>query len=138
MFISRSATETEEFGAQLARRLNAGDVLALCGELGSGKTQLVKGIARGLGSAGAVTSPTFTIVHEYPEGRLPLYHFDFYRLENSDDLRGIDFDEYLGATGVCVIEWADKFPSAITRRAAWLRLQMRGDGSRTIELRCED
>ncbi|MBV9008220.1 MAG: tRNA (adenosine(37)-N6)-threonylcarbamoyltransferase complex ATPase subunit type 1 TsaE [Verrucomicrobia bacterium] len=133
MFISRSAAETEEFGEQLAARLSAGDVLALCGELGSGKTQLVKGIARSLG-AQDVTSPTFTIVHEYSGGRLPLYHFDFYRLENSGALRGIDFDEYLSATGICVIEWADKFPGAIPSRATCVRLRICADGSRGIEV----
>ncbi len=124
MFISNSAAETEEAGASVARELNPGDVLAITGELGAGKTQFVKGVARGLGSAAAVTSPTFTLVHEYSGGRLPLYHFDLYRLENAQALRAIGFDEYVFGNGVSVIEWADKFPAVIPPRSRWIRLQI--------------
>ena len=133
MFISNSAAETEEAGARFAKELRAGDVLALSGELGSGKTQFVKGIARGLDCAATVTSPTFTLVHEYLEGRLPLYHFDFYRLESADALRSIDFDEYVSAAGVCVVEWADKFPTEVPSRTCWIRFDFESAEARTIE-----
>jgi tRNA threonylcarbamoyladenosine biosynthesis protein TsaE len=134
MFISNSAAETEETGVRLAHELGAGDILALVGDLGSGKTQLVKGIARGLGNADAVTSPTFTLVHEYSGGRLPLYHFDFYRLENIEGLRTIGFDEYIFGDGVCVIEWADEFPGAIPPQARWITLSIASDNVRHIHL----
>jgi tRNA threonylcarbamoyladenosine biosynthesis protein TsaE len=132
MFISNSAAKTEEAGARLARNLRAGDIIALAGDLGSGKTQLVKGIARGLGSGSAVTSPTFTLVHEYSDGRLPLYHFDFYRLENVNDLRALGFDEYVFGDGVTVIEWADKFPNAIPPRARWIKIDIVSPRARHI------
>jgi tRNA threonylcarbamoyladenosine biosynthesis protein TsaE len=134
MFTSNSVAETEEAGAQLARDLRAGEVIALVGDLGSGKTQLVKGIARGLGSGVAVTSPTFTLVHEYSDGRLPLYHFDFYRLENADALRALGFDEYVFGDGVTVIEWADKFPDAIPPRARWIKIGIISPEMRQIDL----
>jgi tRNA threonylcarbamoyladenosine biosynthesis protein TsaE len=133
MFTSNSTAETEEAGAQFAQTLRRGDVLALVGDLGAGKTQLVKGIARGLGSQDPVTSPTFTLVHEYSRGSLPLYHFDFYRLENADALRGIGFDEYIFGDGVSVIEWADRFPGAIPPRARWIRINLTSSNTRDID-----
>jgi tRNA threonylcarbamoyladenosine biosynthesis protein TsaE len=133
MFTSNSTAETEEAGAQLAQTLRAGDVLALVGDLGAGKTELVKGIARGLASSESVTSPTFTLLHEYPDGYLPLYHFDFYRLESAGALRGIDFDEYVFGDGVSVIEWADKFPQAIPTRARWIKIKITSGDSREID-----
>ena len=111
--ISHSAEETIAFGRALATTLRRGDVLALCGELGAGKTHFVKGVAAGLAANAAVTSPTFTLIHEYIGGRLPLYHFDFYRLEDEDEALKIGLDEYLDGDGVCVIEWADKFEALI-------------------------
>ena len=134
MFISKSAAKTEEAGARLAPELRAGDVLALKGDLGAGKTQFVKGIARELGSSDVVTSPTFTLVHEYPGGRLPLYHFDFYRLENLEALRTIDFDEYIFGKGVSVIEWADKFPGALPSSAQWIRFDIISPDVRAITM----
>ena len=134
MFISNSAAETEATGARCAEDLKAGDIVALAGELGAGKTQFVKGMARGLGYAGAVTSPTFTLIHEYRGGRLPLYHFDFYRLENAEALRSIDFEEYVfSGAGVSVIEWADKFPIAIPRPARWIQFDIISENVRTIK-----
>jgi tRNA threonylcarbamoyladenosine biosynthesis protein TsaE len=138
MFTSNSAAETEEAGMRLARELRAGDVLALVGDLGSGKTQLVKGIARGLGSSASVTSPTFTLVHEYPGGQLPLYHFDFYRLEDVDALRTIGFDEYVFGDGVAVIEWADKFPDAIPPQARWVTFEIASKNLRHINFATRD
>jgi tRNA threonylcarbamoyladenosine biosynthesis protein TsaE len=133
MFISDNVVETEETGARFGQGLRAGHVVAIAGDLGSGKTQFVKGLARGLGSKDVVTSPTFTLMHEYRSGRLPLYHFDFYRLENVDALRAIGFDEYLFGDGVTVIEWADKFASAIPERARWVTFEIASDNSRLID-----
>lgn len=132
MFISRSSDETRAFGRELGERAGAGDVFALVGDLGAGKTQLVSGIAAGLGTATRVTSPTFTILHEYEGGRLPLYHFDFYRLNHADEALMVGFDELVFAGGVAVIEWADRFPALIPPQTQWLRFTVEGENSRTI------
>jgi tRNA threonylcarbamoyladenosine biosynthesis protein TsaE len=125
--ISRSAEETFEAGRAEAARVQAGDVLALVGDLGAGKTQWVKGLAAGLGSQAEVTSPTFTLIHEYAGGRLPLYHVDCYRLERPAELLGIGLDDYLDGRGVLAIEWADKFPELIPAAARWVRFAI-GEG----------
>jgi tRNA threonylcarbamoyladenosine biosynthesis protein TsaE len=104
----KSEEDTRRFGLDLADRLKPGDVVALIGDLGTGKTTLTKYIAEGLGVRERITSPTFTIVCEYHSGRLPLYHFDVYRLESGDDMFEIGADEYFEAGGVCIIEWADQ------------------------------
>jgi tRNA threonylcarbamoyladenosine biosynthesis protein TsaE len=130
--ISHSAQETFSFGEKIAARLVRGDVLALVGELGAGKTQFVKGVAAGLGHGDAVTSPTFTLIHEYAGGRLPLHHFDFYRAEDADDILRIGFDDYLAGEGIVAIEWADKFPALLPARAHWLRFRMLTDDGREI------
>jgi tRNA threonylcarbamoyladenosine biosynthesis protein TsaE len=131
--ISHSPAQTFEHGRLLAARLRAGDVVALDGELGAGKTHFVKGIAAGLGCDGDVTSPTFTLVHEYTGGRLPLFHFDFYRLESEEETLRIGLDDYLGAGGVAVIEWAGKFPTLLPAGTRWFRMRA-GDGDvREIE-----
>jgi tRNA threonylcarbamoyladenosine biosynthesis protein TsaE len=93
-YISNSAAETEDLGRRLAQEIQPGSVLALTGDLGAGKTQFVKGLVAGLGSSAAVTSPTFTIVHEYPGGRLSVYHFDFFRLEDRPSLAALGLDDY--------------------------------------------
>ena len=134
MFTSASVAETEAAGARVAHEVRAGEVLALTGDLGTGKTQFVKGFARGLGSPAPVTSPTFTFLHEYLGGRLSIYHFDFYRLENLTALKTIGFDEYIFGAGVSIIEWADRFPSAIPAGARWIRFHMISPHERTIEL----
>lgn len=103
----KNEEEVIDFGMSLSEELKAGDILALVGELGTGKTTLTKSIARGLGIAEPVTSPTFTIVKEYRSGRLPMFHFDVYRLESSEELLAVGGDEYFDAEGVCIIEWAD-------------------------------
>ena len=122
-----------EFGRAYAARLGPGDVLALSGDLGAGKTHFVKGLAEGLGAGNDVTSPTFTLIHEYVGGRLPLFHFDFYRLESEDEVLRIGFDDYLGAGGVLAIEWADKFPALLPPNGLWLRFSHRADGTREVE-----
>ena len=131
--ISQSVEETVAYGQAVAATLRRGDVLALCGDLGAGKTHFVKGIASGLRSDAAVTSPTFTLIHEYLGGRLPVYHFDFYRLEDEDEALKIGLDEYLEGDGVCLIEWGDKFPALLPPHTRWLRFTHRPDGARLIE-----
>ncbi len=131
--ISHSAEETIAHGAALAPTLRRGDVLALCGDLGAGKTHFAKGITAGLAAHAAVTSPTFTLIHEYFGGRLPVYHFDFYRLEDEDEALKIGLDEYLDGDGVCLIEWAEKFPALLPEHTRWLRFTHRADGARIIE-----
>ena len=103
----RNEEATKAFGRKLAEELEAGDILALIGDLGTGKTTLTKSVAAGLGVTEDITSPTFNIVNEYHSGRLPLYHFDVYRLESGADLFEIGGEEYFDAGGVCIIEWAD-------------------------------
>ena len=126
------AEATIAFGREFAAKLSAGDVLALCGDLGAGKTHFIKGLAAGLGATTEATSPTFTLIHEYPGGRLPLFHFDLYRLESEDDLLRIGFDDYLDAGGVLAIEWADKFPALLPRHTRWLRFRHHADGGREL------
>ncbi len=104
---TNSAEETEQFGHKLAQQLKQGDVLAFSGDLGSGKTTLIKGICKGLEVEADITSPTFTLIHEY-SGRLPVYHFDFYRIVNSHEVWEVGCDEYFYGEGICLIEWAEK------------------------------
>ena len=132
-FISNSPAETKKFGRQFAKKLSAGAVLALKGELGSGKTQFVKGLAAGVGSAAAVTSPTFTIVHEYSGGRWPIYHFDFFRIEDRQSAGRLGLDEYFFDDGVSVIEWADRFPDLIPASAQWISFEMKSENERAIK-----
>jgi tRNA threonylcarbamoyladenosine biosynthesis protein TsaE len=132
MFISVSAAETKAAGERLAKKIQAGDVVALVGDLGAGKTQFVKGLAKGLGSTAEVTSPTFTLLHEYQGARLPIYHFDFYRTEGLAALRAIGFDEIVCGDGVSVIEWADRFADAIPPRARWIRFEIISEDQRRI------
>ena len=112
-YCSNSVAETEELGAQLAARLRPGDVVAYTGDLGAGKTAFTRGIARGLGIPERVTSPTFTIVNEYEGGRLPLFHFDMYRLGSSEELFDIGWEEYLARGGVCAVEWSENIADAL-------------------------
>lgn len=106
-YVSNSPAETEDLGAALAERLKPGTVVAFSGDLGAGKTAFVRGMARGLGISERVTSPTFTIVNEYEGGRLPLFHFDMYRLGSSDELFDIGWEDYLVRGGVCAVEWSE-------------------------------
>ena len=112
-YTSNSPGQTEEIGAALAAGLKPGAVLAFTGDLGAGKTAFVRGLARGLGIAERVTSPTFTIVNEYEGSRLPLFHFDMYRLSSSDELFDIGWEDYLVRGGVCAVEWSENVSDAL-------------------------
>jgi len=116
----------------LAKNTGPGSVLALKGELGAGKTQFVKGLVAGLGSPAPVTSPTFTIVHEYAGGRLPVYHFDFFRLQDRQSASRLGLDDYFFGDGVSVIEWADKFPELIPEQAQWISFEIKSENERTV------
>lgn len=133
--ITNTVEETEELGRRLAGRLGPGDVVAFTGDLGAGKTAFVRGLARGLGIPGRVTSPTFTIVNEYEGGRLPLFHFDLYRLSSSDELFDIGWEDYLARGGVCAVEWSEIVEDALEEGA--IRVDLRrgaADGQRVISI----
>lgn len=122
------------FGVQLAADLAPGDVLSLNGPLGAGKTHLVKGIARGLGYDGNVTSPTFSLVNEYRAGRLPLFHFDFYRLDSAEALIRIGWDDYLDEDGIIVVEWGAKYPELLPETTREITIQPLESGERTLTI----
>ena len=136
---SNSPGETEALGAALAKLLWPGAVVAFTGDLGAGKTAFVRGMAQGLGVAGRVTSPTFTIVNEYEGGRLPLFHFDLYRLASSDELFEIGWEDYLRRGGVCAVEWSENAAGALERDTVRVDLR-RGavDGLRVITIQGVD
>jgi tRNA threonylcarbamoyladenosine biosynthesis protein TsaE len=131
-FISNTPAETEAIGRQLAEQIGVGSILALRGDLGSGKTVFVKGLVAGLGSRAAVTSPTFTILHEYRGGRLPVYHFDFFRLEERQSIMPLGLDDYFFGGGVSVIEWAERFPELIPQQARWILFEIKSENQRAI------
>lgn len=128
--VCATAGETCAFAQALARELAPGAVLSLEGPLGAGKTQFVKGLARGAGFGGEVSSPTFTLLHEYVGGRLPVFHFDLYRLESADDVIALGFDDYLDAGGIVAVEWGDRFPGLIDRGARRIRFEFAGEARR--------
>ena len=134
-FISHSPAQTEALGEALGKILTPGTVLAYRGDLGAGKTAFTRGLARGLGSTERVTSPTYTIVNEYLSGRMPLFHFDMYRLGSSDELFDIGWEDYLARGGVCVVEWSEIVDDALD--AGCIRVDIRrgdGDNDRTIAI----
>ena len=131
-FISNSPAETEAIGRQIAEEIGVGSVLALKGDLGSGKTLFVKGVVNGLGSSADVTSPTFTILHEYRGGRLPVYHFDLFRVENPQALARLGLDDYFFGDGISVIEWADRFPEFVPEQARWIFFEIKSETDRAI------
>jgi len=133
-FISSSPSETEAIGMQVAEDLDPGSVLALKGELGSGKTVFTQGLVAGLEGSATATSPTFTIVHEYQGGRLPIYHFDFFRLENRGSTDRLGLDDYFFGDGVCVIEWPDRFPDLVPAHAQWIFFEIKSERQRIITL----
>ena len=129
--VTHSPEQTEAVGASLARQLNSGAVIAYRGDLGAGKTAFTRGLARGLGYTGLVTSPTYTIVQEYLGGRLPLFHFDMYRLASSDDLWDIGWEDYLDRGGVCAVEWSENVEDAM-ENAIFVTIEKTGEQSRRI------
>ena len=132
-FLTNSPEETEKVGAALGNVLKPGTVLAYRGDLGAGKTAFTRGLARGLGYMEPVTSPTYTIVNEYLGGRLPLFHFDMYRLASSDDLWDIGWEDYLERGGVCAVEWSENVDDAM-ENAIWVTIHKTGETSRRIEI----
>ena len=130
-FITNTPQETEDLGAKLAEILSPGTVLAYEGDLGAGKTAFTRGLARGLGYTQPVTSPTYTIVNEYLGGRLPLFHFDMYRLSSSDDLWDIGWEDYLERGGICAVEWSENVADAM-ENAIRIRIEKRGEDTRRI------
>ena len=132
---SNSEQDTEDLGRRLGERLEPGAVVAYTGDLGAGKTAFTRGLARGLGVPDQVTSPTFTIVNEYEGGRLPLFHFDMYRLGSADELFDIGWEDYLARGGVCAVEWSENVDEALEEDA--IRVDIRrgeGDSQRIISI----
>ena len=132
-FITNSPEETEKVGAALGNILKPGTVIAYRGDLGAGKTAFTRGLARGLGSKEMVTSPTYTIVNEYLGGRLPLFHFDMYRLASSDDLWDIGWEDYLDRNGVCAVEWSENVADAMENPIS-ITIEKLGEDSRRITI----
>ena len=130
-FLTNSPAETEAIGEKLASILTPGTVIAYRGDLGAGKTAFTRGLARGLGCTELVTSPTYTIVNEYLGGRIPLFHFDMYRLASSDDLWDIGWDDYLDRGGICAVEWSENVEDAM-EDAIRITIHKTGTESRRI------
>jgi tRNA threonylcarbamoyladenosine biosynthesis protein TsaE len=133
VYYTNSPEETESIGEQLASRLPPGTVIAFLGDLGAGKTAFTRGLARGLGAADRVTSPTYTIVNEYLGGKMPLFHFDMYRLGSSDELFDIGWEDYLERGGICAVEWSENVSDAM-EGALTVRIEKTGENSRKITL----
>ena len=132
-FITNSPAETESIGVALGQRLKSGTVIAYRGDLGAGKTAFTRGLARGLGCREIVTSPTYTIVNEYLGGRIPLFHFDMYRLRSSDDLWDIGWDDYLERGGICAVEWSENVDDAMEDPII-ITIEKTGEESRRITI----
>ena len=123
-------------GREIAATLGGGEVIGLVGDLGAGKTHLVRGILEGLGAGNPAASPTFSLVHEHSDGRLPVAHFDFYRMKSADEALGMGWDEYLDSGSVLLVEWADRFDGALMPEdTRWLVLQHVSATERSVELR---
>ena len=132
-FITNSPVETEKVGERLGKVLTPGAVIAYTGDLGAGKTAFTRGLARGLGCAEQVTSPTYTIVNEYLSGRMPLFHFDMYRLHSADDLFDIGWEDYLERGGVCAVEWSENVRDALEDPIT-VTIEKTGEESRKITI----
>jgi len=132
-WMTNSAQETEQLGERLGRKLTPGAVIAYTGDLGAGKTAFTRGLARGLDVPERVTSPTFTIVNEYEGGRLPLFHFDMYRLSSADDLWDIGWEDYLERGGVCAVEWSENVAEALEAPVR-IRMEKLGEETRRITI----
>jgi tRNA threonylcarbamoyladenosine biosynthesis protein TsaE len=127
----RDAAAMEDLGKVAGEAAQPGQVFALCGPMGAGKTTWARGLVEGLGGPAGVASPTFTLVHEYPGGRLPVFHFDFHRATHAGEILALGWDDYLERGGVVVVEWADLFPDLFPPEARWLRLSHEG-GQRLV------
>lgn len=136
---THSVEETLALGERIGRGLTGGDCLALVGQLGAGKTYLVKGIARGLGvkNERSVNSPTFVLVNEY-NGRVAIHHLDAYRLGSADELIDLGFEEMCADASIAIVEWADRVPEAMPANSLWIRIEVAGETDRRIEIRCSD
>ena len=132
-YITNSPAQTEAIGAALGKILKPGTVIAYRGDLGAGKTAFTRGLALGLGSTELVTSPTYTIVNEYLGGRMPLFHFDMYRLASSDDLWDIGWEDYLDRNGVCAVEWSENVADAMEEPIV-ITIEKLGEDSRRITI----
>ena len=132
-YLTNSPEETQALGAKLGAKLQPGAVIAYRGDLGAGKTAFTRGIAQGLGAADMVTSPTYTIVNEYLSGRMPLFHFDMYRLPDSDSLFDIGWEDYLERGGVCAVEWSENVADAM-EDAIIISIEKTGEESRRITI----
>jgi tRNA threonylcarbamoyladenosine biosynthesis protein TsaE len=133
-YTSDSPSQTEKVGREFASSLPAGSIVALTGPLGAGKTRFVKGLVADIGGPAEVTSPTFTLIHEYPGGRVPVYHFDFFRIEDRQSAERLGLDEYFFGDGICVVEWADKFPELIPPEARWIAFETKSETERLITI----
>jgi tRNA threonylcarbamoyladenosine biosynthesis protein TsaE len=132
-FESRSVEDTRRFGAQVASKVQAGDIFALEGELGAGKTEFVRGLVAALGGQAVVRSPSFPILNIYQTAKLPVYHFDFYRMSDSGELDEIGFYEYISGDGICLIEWGTMFTDVLPVHTKILRFKDNGESLRRIE-----
>ena len=132
-YLTTSPVETEAIGEALGKKITAGAVIAYLGDLGAGKTAFTRGLARGLGYLEPVTSPTYTVCNEYLGGRLPLFHFDMYRLRCADDLWDIGWDDYLDRNGVCAVEWSENVQEAL-EGAVTVNIEKTGEESRRITI----
>jgi tRNA threonylcarbamoyladenosine biosynthesis protein TsaE len=132
---TQSATETVQIGKRIGKLLRAGDVIALVGELGSGKTHLIKGLAAGVGveRSNRIASPSFTLLHEY-QGRIPFFHVDLFRLTREEEAEDLGLEEYFVRGGVTAIEWADKIPKLLPKELIWISLRSLGGQARVIRL----
>ncbi len=132
-FITNAPEETEQIGEKLGRVITPGTVIAYEGDLGAGKTAFTRGLARGLGAKDRVTSPTYTIVNEYLGGRMPLFHFDMYRLGSSDELFDIGWEDYLARGGICAVEWSERVEDALEEPLR-IRIEKTGENTRKITI----
>lgn len=127
-----TAEAMEALGEEAGKAARPGTIYALVGDLGAGKTHWTKGLVRALGHAGDVTSPTFSLAHEYRDGRLPAFHFDFYRVHTADELLAMGWDDYLDQNGVVIAEWAGKFPELLPVQTIWLEFRVLPGGAREV------
>ena len=137
-FYTNSYEETQKIASEFAEKLLPGDIITLDGDLGAGKTAFTGGLAKGFGIEGYVTSPTFTIVNEYRGGKMPLFHFDVYRLESMDDLYDIGWEDYASQGGVCVIEWADIIRDGLDMPYYEIRITKEGSGNDSRKITITD